>query len=545
MASAGEIDALYESTLKPRLEALEGMRLTLRGYIVKAGLCVGLPFALYFLSDILDGVVSSLGAGLIQVAAFSLIFVGVLVAAFRYLLPGVSAYMNYRTRFKHDVAAEVFKIVCPTADYSPTKGIAETVFDEAGIFNTRGGYVADDRVRGKIGTTAFEACDVTRSYRTSGKNSRTVVVFRGLFFHLDFNKRLTGTTIVQPAGGSPSALGSRTGFSRVALESPAFDEAFEAYATDEVEARYILTPAMMEQILSLAARTGKPIYLGFKGHRAYLGVHYGRALFEPGITSTTSADAIHEMAALFALADGVVDELDLNTRIWTKDADESLLHAPDAATEDTLDRLAASGNVTPELLWETAAKAVGTADDGADAPKPPDTSIEVEHAGGTSVVRYGLSVGFFVALALSIASGAVLVTAAKALPEALGLPALAGWTSWFPAIPYVPDVVTGAPIPFAIVGAVVLLVTMLVWVLRVRRVTVERDAVRIARGLRPWARAYPRPLYGKVIRADKAVYIGKSKGFSLVNVSASPMLSEAEARWVASELRRAMKGTSH
>ena len=209
MIAGAEIDALYESTLKPRLDALEGMRLALRGYVVKAGLCVGVPVALFFLSGILGGLAPSLGAGPIQVASFVLILVGVVVAALTYLLPGVSAYMNYRTRFKREVAAEVFRIVCPTAEYSPDKGVAEAVFDEAGIFNPRGGYVADDRVRGTIGRTAFEAADVTRSYRTSsGKSSgRTAIVFRGLFFHLDFNKRLSGTTIVQPADGwrPPSA----------------------------------------------------------------------------------------------------------------------------------------------------------------------------------------------------------------------------------------------------------------------------------------------------------------------------------------------------
>ena len=426
--------------------------------------------------------------------------------------------------------------------------MAEAVFDEAGIFNPRGGYVADDRVRGTIGRTAFEAADVTRSYRTSSSKSsgRTVIVFRGLFFHLDFNKRLSGTTIVQPADGSATTVGSRAGFTRVMLGNAGFDAAFEVYATDEGEARSLLTAAMTERIQSLAARTGRLTYLGFKGTRAYLGVHYGRALFEPGIASTTSVKAIHEMAALFSLAGAVIEELDLNTRTWTHDPGESLLHAPDPPIEDALDRLAAGGNVTPATLWETATQEVGDADDGADlAPRPAETSIEVEHVAGTSVVRYGLSAGFFVALALSLASAAVVVTAVRALPVALSLPALAAWTSWLPPMPLVPDVVTTAPIPFAIAGVVVLFFALLGWLLRVRRVTVDRDAVRIARGLRPWARSYPRPQYGKVVRVDRAVFIARTEGFSLVNVSASPRLTDGEARWVAAELRRAMKASAH
>jgi hypothetical protein len=545
VTTAAEIDALYESTLKPRLQALEGSRRALRGYLVRAGICIGVPFALFFLADVLASFTPLPGA-VVSILSFALIFVGVLVAAFNYLLPGAAAYMNYRTRFKHEVAAEVFKIVCPTATYAPTKGVTSEVFDEPGIFNTRGGYTSDDRVRGTIGATPFEAADVSRSYSTGGKNSRTVVVFRGLFFHLDFNKRLTGTTIVQPTTESLNSTGSRSGMTKITLENPTFEAAFEVYATDEVEARYILTPAMMERILSLAAITEKPIYLGFKGNRAYLGVNNGRALFEPGIAATTSVAAIHEMAAHFALAEGVVDELDLNTRIWTKDVDASLLHVPDDPSGDTLEALAARGDVSAAELWAAASKAIGDGDDAPeDVPKPPDTSIDVEHGGGRSVVRYPLTVGFFIAVLLTLAAAAVWSVSTRSLPEAMRMPELARWTSWLPDVASMPDIVRQEPLPFFFVASAVVFVTLLMWALRVRKVEVRADAVAIARGLRPWPRRYARPLYGKVVRVDKAVFIAKTEGLSLVNVSASPMLTDAEATWVAAELRRALRTTAH
>jgi hypothetical protein len=41
MATDAEIDALYESTLKPRLESLEGLRREVKSYIVKAAVVVG------------------------------------------------------------------------------------------------------------------------------------------------------------------------------------------------------------------------------------------------------------------------------------------------------------------------------------------------------------------------------------------------------------------------------------------------------------------------------------------------------------------------
>jgi hypothetical protein len=46
------------------------------------------------------------------------------------------------------------------------------------------------------------------------------------------------------------------------------------------------------------------------------------------------------------------------------------------------------------------------------------------------------------------------------------------------------------------------------------------------------------------VRVDEAVFIGETAGIALVDVSASPMLSQAEARWVTAELRRAMRATA-
>ena len=545
MTSSEQIEQLYHSTLEPRIRALESLRLSLKTYITKGLMCVGIPVALFFLSDFFTAGMSPGAAMAVSVATFGLIFVGVGVAGFKFLMPGITAYFNYRSRFKHEVAGEVFRIVSPSAKYSPAQGVAQADFDEPGLFNTRGSYKSDDRVHGTIGQTPFEAAEVRRSYSTGGKNRTTVVVFHGLFFHIDFNKSLRGITIVQPEDVSASQTGSRMQLSKVPLENPTFEQAFAVYASDQVEARYILTPAMMEQILALRQRAGKPLFLAFKNNRAYIGVDYGCALFEPGIASTTSLESIQEMAAHFALAEGVIHELDLNTRIWTKGVDDALLkRATNDQPEDELDRLAATGQLTASQLWATAAKA--TMDDGADdegvvVARPPDTSIQIDHSAGTTTVDYGLSAGFLIMLFLWVASVAVALAALPLLPEAVGMPDLAAYTSWVPVIPIASGLVGENPIPWAIAAWIIgpLLFTM--WTTRVRRVEIASDAVRVWRGLRPVPRTYPRPEYGKIVKLETAVYVGKTEGLSLMNPTASPMLSKEEAPWVAFEMRRGLR----
>ena len=386
VVTGAEIDALYESTLKPRLEALEAMRLALRGYIVKAGLCVGVPVALFFLSDILAAWRRRWAPARSRWPASGSSSSASSSPPSTYLLPGASAYMNYRTRFKHEVAAEVFRIVCPTAEYSPTKGVAEAVFDEPGIFNTRGGYVADDRVRGTIGRhgvrgrrrhPAPTAPAAARTAPDGDRLPRAVLPSRLQQAAERHDHRAAGRRIAEP----PSA--AAPGLTRVTLEKSGLRRGVRGLR--HRRGRGPLHPDRGDDRADpdrWRRAPARPIYLGLQGHArlSRRALRAGRCSSRAS-PSTTSAEAIHEMAALFALAEGVVEELDLNTRIWTKDADESLLHAPDAAhrgrsrpagRERQRDGRRRSGR--------RRRKAVGDADDGAElAPRPPETSIEVEH----------------------------------------------------------------------------------------------------------------------------------------------------------------------
>ncbi len=546
MVSANEIDALYEATLAPRLTALESLRLDVRGYLIRAGLLVGVPAVLLLANDLVALALPEGFGWLAMAVPLVGVVAAVLVAITRYLLPASAASANYRSRFKHEVAAEVFKIVCPTAAYAPFEGIAKEVVDEPGLFNARGEHTSDDRVRGVIGQTPFEAADVSRSYATGGKNSTTVVVFRGLFFHLDFNKQLKATTLVDPSGARSSTIGDRSALIAVALENPVFNERFRVWTSDEVEARYILTPSMMERILALSALTQKPVHLAFKNNRAFLGVNYGRALFEPGIRDSTSAAAVHEMAAQFSLAEGIVEELDLNTRIWTKGVDE-LHHAPDAAQPlAALDQAAREGTLSPEAIWAAGLQALSETHAAADAGavRPTSTSITIDRSGEVLTVRYGRTLRVVIQFGLWGVTLAVALAAARLLPVHLRRPELAPLVGWIPPIPYASTLVPSEPLVWFLVSLVLSLVFLVLWALAVRRVDIAPDAVRVWRGLRPLPRVYPRPPYGMITQSNDTLYVCKTDALSLFQASLSTMLPKEEAAWVAAEMRRAMRDTA-
>ncbi len=534
MSAARErVGELYETTLRPRLEAMEGLRLSLKGYLVRALLLTAGPVILFVSRELVTGSLSDLAATIVGAVLFIAIFAGVLIAGTRYLVPGFTAYVNYKARFKREVVADIFKVVSPDASYAAHEGLTAEIVDAAGIFATRGGTVSDDRVRGTIGQTPFEAAEVKRSYTTGGKNSRTHIVFHGLFFHLDFNKALKGLTIVQPEGSGPCELSPRSGLKKVELESPEFEAKFAVFGSDEVESRYILTPSMMERILALRARADKPVFLAFNRNRAYLAVHFGRSLFEPSIGSTTSREAIEEMADHFAMAEFVVQDLDLNTRIWTKDVDDALLKRPDEGPRGLLEEAIVKGTLTEADLWQTATSESGWETTHKPADRPAATSIGVEPTADGVAVSYGLRLSFWVSLVLSLLSMLVTLSALRGLSAETGFEAMQPWLDRLPAIPVLDDFVPQAAIVWIIVAVVVGGLSSFGWVLYVRRVVISADAFRVYRGLRPFPRKYARDIYGTIVRLPSAVYIGKKKGFALVNVTASPNLDEAESKWVA------------
>ncbi|MDC1205640.1 DUF3137 domain-containing protein [Candidatus Pacebacteria bacterium] len=96
---------------------------------------------------------------------------------------------------------------------------------------------------------------VTRT-EGSGKNRRTVTVFKGLFTSFSIPKKLTGTTFISTEGdetgyGHRGFWNSIVGKSKVEetqLEWNEFEENLHVATTDGFEARYILTTDFMEDL---------------------------------------------------------------------------------------------------------------------------------------------------------------------------------------------------------------------------------------------------------------------------------------------------------
>lgn len=171
----------------------------------------------------------------------------------------------------------------------------------------------EDLVYGEVSGVPMVFCDATLSIRI---HKSDLAIFRGPLIMARFPKRSRSRTLVVPDGGSVGNFfrGPADGRRRVQLESPEFERAFAVFSTDQVEARYLLTPTMMERLLALYRRLPGRVTVAFTDHEFMLALDDRRDWFpDPGLFRNLDDPALaHEQAEEIAWLADIVETLKLN-----------------------------------------------------------------------------------------------------------------------------------------------------------------------------------------------------------------------------------------
>jgi hypothetical protein len=124
--------------------------------------------------------------------------------------------------------------------------------------------------------------------RTTDSKGRTrySTVFRGQLIRMHFPRDFLGVTIVRRDAGVFNMFGGGDidgrKLERVRLVASEFENAFEVWGTDQVEARYLLHPYMMQRLIDLEhGLHGKRLRCAFESGDLLVAVEGGN-LFEPG-----------------------------------------------------------------------------------------------------------------------------------------------------------------------------------------------------------------------------------------------------------------------
>lgn len=234
---------------------------------------------------------------------------------------------RYVSEFKNDVIPAMVQFIHPGLFYNPGQFVSEEEFKGCGLFRSPDRYNGKDYIEGYLDRTHVCLSVVNAEYKTETTTTddngytRTEeqwdTIFSGILFSADFNKWLSGYTCVTPRGLFQS--GRSYGGSLVKLEVPEFSKYFTVYGTDQIEARYILSTSLMQRLVSLRKKMNCKISLAFTGSRVFITIPARQSIFEPRFfrAMNNSAVAFGYFYYLHLLI-GIVEDLNLNTRIWRK-----------------------------------------------------------------------------------------------------------------------------------------------------------------------------------------------------------------------------------
>ena len=321
MKTISQLTDFYYSTLYPQILELEKERKALQERMIKLAVFIGLiAFILfYFLTDKMHNISSFI------VVLFAVSLLG--ISSFTYKL----MTKDYAASFKFQIIEPLIKEIDQNLSYNPISKIDQQTFMNSEIFKDKiDRYNGNDYVRGSIDDVNISFCTlhVEKEEKDSKDKSNYHTIFQGLFIVTSFNKHFLNSTIILP-DSAQNLFGSLVGawlqsnnFTRnqlVKMDNPEFEKEFVVYATDQIEARYILSHSMMQRILELKKKMARPIYLSFKDGQMYVAISYNKDLFEPSIfSSLLEYKVAMEYIKTLQLTLSLVTELKLNEKLWSK-----------------------------------------------------------------------------------------------------------------------------------------------------------------------------------------------------------------------------------
>lgn len=177
----------------------------------------------------------------------------------------------------------------------------------------------EDRVQGSIGKTQFDLsdCKLVRKYKRRNSSEGRETVFHGLIGSFTFSKPFHGQTVVLvDKGAIPNWLaGFHRDDKRVVLENVDFEDLFEVFSTDQVEARYLLNPVFMERLIALRRHFRAPLQAAFRDGKLYIAVDLGEDHFRnpPVYFDVSNPGEIHLVMLRVRLISETVEMLNLNS----------------------------------------------------------------------------------------------------------------------------------------------------------------------------------------------------------------------------------------
>ena len=305
-----DFDSFFSSQLSEKLNEYEEYRISGVNKF-KRFVYFSLPFLFLFILVIifLPEPILLLGPAFVFVAIFG-IGIGKVKTVRSHLRP----------RFKKSVLFPILKNLYEDIEYIPRQKMAKSVLNKSLLLKKKvHRTIGDDFVRCRIGQTMVQFSEI-EAY--NGSNAG--MFYAGIFISASFNKSFKSKTVVFPEKIANRAhrfalkyKGQMENPKIVKLEDPIFEKQFVVIGEDQVESRYLLSTSLMQRLFDYEKRFKGKVSFSFISNKLYISIPIMVNMFEPRIFEPLNdKEFIKHNYDYFKLLTDVVEELDLNTRIW-------------------------------------------------------------------------------------------------------------------------------------------------------------------------------------------------------------------------------------
>ena len=316
MRSVEEVEEFFETDLLPRIRAaherLDGARFERQPTKLPLQYKLGIVAAGVGIDIVLGGV----GATLVALITAAFIDIG--------LTAKIAPLPSYDV--KRELIGRIVAFLAPELEYGPDDRLPDRVLLDSGLWTVPYDVISgEDRVRGKLGSTGFDVSEIRIDKRYGRKTRR---LFSGLLFVADFNKAFSSCTYVLPdaterhlgmAARALQDVASSAGRGElVALENPEFERYFRVHSEDPSEARYLLSPSLMRRIQRFRDNVNADMRLSFVGGRVYVLLEHPDDLFARVGVDQIDLPHLRQWLGELLFVTSLIEELDLNTRVWSK-----------------------------------------------------------------------------------------------------------------------------------------------------------------------------------------------------------------------------------
>lgn len=290
-------------------------------------------FPLVTLSAIVTGIYS-----LLHKDEEEYIIIAVAIAVF---IIGILLIVRYRiineqnSKYKQNVIPAILSIIGTSFKYNINTGHTKQEFFDSTLYNSNiTDYESDNMISGIMGDTAVKIShidakrieDIKQVVERDGRRTvktehRAYTVFEGIFMSLDFNKHFDGITKLHTKGTLLNGCEENmdkllNNYEKLTIENQEFNNQFEVITTDIQNALYILTPSFVELLLKFRQKTNKGLGICFKNGIMYIA--FEKVEFLEVDNSLDYESNIRLLYGEIKNKLDIVDDLQLNNRIWTK-----------------------------------------------------------------------------------------------------------------------------------------------------------------------------------------------------------------------------------